>query len=168
MVGKFWLTQYAEWDEWFTNKLLSMSLTSWKYWSSWLSLTIIAYTVGVYWIWDQSDVAGDLFPVSPEQATLLSEHNWNDFFRMWNKWRSYDLSCNLFDFKSVAGQNYSQWHGNCPNIWSRIFDVESTSIFRRQFVNAFSTFFQRQRRIDVELEVSTSNRRWKCPLGDVI
>ena len=39
MVGKFWLTR-------FTNKLLPiacMSLTNWKYWSSWLSLTIIAY-----------------------------------------------------------------------------------------------------------------------------
>ncbi len=55
---------------WLSGSLINfLSLTNWKYWSRWLSLTIIAYTVGVYWIWDQSDVAGDLFPVSPEQAT---------------------------------------------------------------------------------------------------
>ncbi len=32
---------------------------------------LISYSVGVYWIWDQSDVAGDLFPVLPEQVTIM-------------------------------------------------------------------------------------------------
>ena len=52
-----------------------MSLTNWKYWSGWFSLTIIAYiihfTVGLHSIWNQSYVAGDLYPVSPEQFIYL-------------------------------------------------------------------------------------------------
>ena len=45
----------------------------------------------------------------------------------------------------------------------RNFDVESTSKFRRQFFNAFSTPNKRpskyRRRFDIELEVSTSKQR---------
>ncbi len=33
----------------------------------------IAYTLGVYWIWHHSDVASDLFPVLPEQATYIKK-----------------------------------------------------------------------------------------------
>ncbi len=33
------------------------------------------YTVGLYTIWNQSEVAGDLFPVTPEQVTYGIANN---------------------------------------------------------------------------------------------
>ncbi len=62
MVGKFWFMLYAEWMSFSQiTSSNSMSLTNWKYW---LSLTII---------WNQSDAAGDLFPVLPEQVTYSTQ-----------------------------------------------------------------------------------------------
>ena len=46
-----------------------MSLTNWKYWSSWSSLTIVAYNIGL--IWSKSDVTGDLFPCFERAGHML-------------------------------------------------------------------------------------------------
>ena len=62
---------------WMSGSLITSSnsifLTNWKYWSSWLSLTIIFYTVDLYKIWNQLDMSLATSSLFRQSRSQLSE-----------------------------------------------------------------------------------------------